>query len=119
MITRRLDNGLLALVGRYSFGMFCLHMLFFPMVENVMRPLAPANPSALFAFGWLVAAVAVAVSLAAAAICYHTFERPILDFKDSIRLPRVPRPSPAVSENFVAGQAGSAILQVPRVLPQR
>ncbi len=50
--------------GRYSFGMFCLHMLVFPAIEYLMQPFTPTVPAALFAYGWLVAAIAVVATLA-------------------------------------------------------
>ena len=41
-----------------------------------------------FAFGWLVAAAGVSASLGAAMVCYHAFERPLLDVKERLHLGR-------------------------------
>ena len=85
-MTRFLDNRILTFVGRYSFGMFCLHMLVFPAIEYLMQPFTPTVPAALFAYGWLVAAIAVVATLATAAVCYHAFERPLLEVKETLSL---------------------------------
>jgi peptidoglycan/LPS O-acetylase OafA/YrhL len=90
----------LLVLGKLSYGLYILHYLFDPWLKQVLhdrwilgltgdRPLL-----ALFLF--LVAAFAL--SLAAAGLSWHLFEKPILSLKRYFRYPRTSTPAPSTKE---------------------
>jgi peptidoglycan/LPS O-acetylase OafA/YrhL len=90
----------LLVLGRLSYGLYILHSLVDPWLKHVLhdrwilgltgdRPLL-----ALFLF--LVAAFAL--SLAAAGLSWHLFEKPILSLKRYFRYPRTSTPAPSTKE---------------------
>lgn len=89
-IAKILDLAPLRFLGKYSFGLFCLHMLIVPMVVSLFG-MDWADERMSFAAGLCLTMIALPLSLLAAIIAHHGFERPFVLLGEWLTTPAQPR----------------------------
>jgi peptidoglycan/LPS O-acetylase OafA/YrhL len=75
----------LALLGRYSYGIYVLHWAFHPFFERYAMAVIPREPTGVALLdGLWVVAVKSAAAIGAAVLSYHLFEERFLVLKDRL-----------------------------------
>lgn len=90
----------LLVLGKLSYGLYILHSLVDPWLKHVLHDrwiLGLTGDRPLLALALFLIA-AFALSLAAAGLSWHLFEKPILSLKRYFRYARTPAPTPSTKE---------------------